>query len=317
MWERIQHADARIADARAAERERSKLERDHATVGARLKDVDERIGVLQDEVDEELQDVERLEGGWYALLRQALGDRDDRLDEERREHAAAALRLDAARSEARDLAQRLADLERRLAAVGDPTAALAAARRDKAQLLHDLDDPRAHRLTTIAEELGEITADERELVEAVEAAEIAAGWLRDADTMLSKAADWGTWDLMGGGMVSSLAKQGRMQDARSSLHHAAAALRALDTELADVATDVRDAPHLDTRGMTGMLDVFFDNIITDWTVQGRIRDARTHVHAVGHHVAEIAVQLRHVARDLDQRRARLWEQRASLLDAPG
>ena len=317
MWERLQQVDAAIADARADERERTKLARDHAAVEADLQAARDRVARLTDEVDEELRDVERLEGGWAALLHRALGDRDQRLSEERREHAAAALRLDAARTEAEALTRRLDQIGQRRQALGDPTEALTAARRQKAEVLRELDDPRADELTRISEELGGVAADERELTEAIEAAEVAGAWLHEADSMLSKAADWGTWDMFGGGMLSSMAKRGRMQDARTSLHHAATALQALDTELADVAADVRDAPQLDTGGLTGMMDVVLDNIITDWFVQGRIRDARTAVHQVGHQVAGIATQLAQLARDLEGRRAELTSRRTALLDEPG
>lgn len=317
MWERIQHADAAITDARAAQRRRTKLRRDHAAADTRLAELEQQVATLEDTVDDELRDVERLEGGWYALLRRTLGDREDRLAEERREHAQAALRLDAARSEAASLRERRDGLAREVAALGDPDADLEAARREKAEVLAELDDPRGDELGRIAEERGDAVADEREVVEAIEATEVAAAWLLEADTMLSKAADWGTWDMFGGGMMTSMVKQGRMRDARDAMQHAAAALRVLDDELADVAADVRDAPNLDTHGLTGMMDVFFDNIITDFTVQGRIRDARATVHGVRQQVAEIARQLAHAARGLADRRAELDARRTALLDAPG
>lgn len=317
MWERLQRADAAIVDAHAAVREHTKLTRDRARVQEDLRRAREREASLTEQVDEELQDVERLEGGWGALLHRVLGDRDERLSAERREHAEAALQLDAARAHVAGLEGRVQEIERRLAALGEPAGILATARGHKAELLHELDDPRADELTRITEALGDVAADERELEEAITAAETAAAWLQDADGQLSRAASWGTWDMFGGGMMSSMAKRGRMQDARASLHHAATALHALDSELADVAVDVRDAPQLDTGGLTGLMDVVFDNMITDWLVQGRIRDARSAVHDVARQVAGIATQLGQVARDLQQRRSDLTGQRQALLDQPG
>lgn len=317
MWERIQHADAAITDARAAQRREVKLRRDLAAAEARVAELDRDVARLEDRVDDELQDVERLEGGWYALLRRTLGDREDQLEVERREHAEAALRLDAARAEATSTRDRRDALAAAVADLGDPDADLEAARRDKAALLADLGDPRGEELGRLAEERGDAVADEREVVEAIEATEQAAAWLLEADAMLSKAADWGTWDMFGGGMMTSMAKQGRMRDARDAMQHAAAALRVLDDELADVAADVRDAPSLDTHGLTGMMDVFFDNIITDFTVQGRIRDARETVHGVRQQVAEVAQQLGHAARGLAERLDELDARRTALLDQPG
>lgn len=317
MWERIQQADAAITDATVAHRRRVRLTRDLAAADAGLHDADARVAELVERVADELRDVEKLEDGWHGLLRGALGDREERLDDERREHAEAALRLDAARSEAAQLRARADELRGRLVELGDTEAALAIARDHKAALLRELDDPRGEDLDRIASEVAEVGADEDEVAEARRAGEHALGWLREADTMLAKAADWGTWDMFGGGMLSSMAKHGRMQDGREALQQAAGALQVLDAELADVAADVRDAPQLDTHGLTGMMDVFFDNIITDFAVQGRIRDARGNVHELFEQVAEIVRQLDHVAHQLAERRQELVRARTALLEPAG
>lgn len=307
-------ADQAVVEALADDRARTKAARDLAAVEDQRGALAAELDRLRAEVDDELHDVHRLEDGWAGWWARLRGTREDRLATEREEHARAALRLDRAAARADELAARADALRRRLDELGDTTARLAEAREVKAGVLADLDDPAATELAAIDEDLGVVTADVREADEAMVAAVAARDWLRAADAMLAKAADWGTWDMVGGGMLSSMAKRGRMDDARARLHHAAQALEVLDAELADLATDLRDAPALDTGGLTATFDVFFDNVVTDWMVQGRLRDARGRVAEVEAEVAEIVRQLDHLTERLEHRRGDLHARRRALLD---
>lgn len=74
----------------------------------------------------------------------------------------------------------------------------------------------------------------KEIAEAVTAADRALQSLEEAGMYLSKAAGWGVWDLLGGGMFGTFMKHSRMDDASRAMEAAKSHLRRLKRELLDV-----------------------------------------------------------------------------------
>lgn len=317
MWEKVFEADDAIATAKDRDRRHRKLTRDVAATTARRDEAEATRARLAEVVDDELRDVERLEGGWLALVHRVLGNRDERLEVERREHLEAALQHDRARTEVEEHTARLRQLQAELVDLGDPAGALHAARQAKVEVLARIDDPRAAELDDLAETRSTVAADRREAEEAAVAATHAAGWLAHAAEQLRSAGSWGTWDLMGGGMLSSMAKRSRMDEARRSIHQAGLALERLDDELDDVRADLADAPALET-GLAGRtMDVFFDNLVTDWLVQDEIRHAERTVARAQAEVDTVRGQLADLVAGLDTRLEQLADRMTELIDAAG
>ncbi len=58
---------------------------------------------------------------------------------------------------------------------------------------------------------------EKEKREAVEAAKRALRSLREAEEQLNSAKNWGLWDMFGGGFISTMVKQSKMDRAKQSI----------------------------------------------------------------------------------------------------
>ena len=230
----------------------------------------------------ETADVADLESmSMTRILASLKGSRQNDLDRERAEAQAAAYLV--ADAEARLTTERRerASLAERIAAYGDLDARrseLMAEREAEVQA-----DPahtdRAARLTELAGEVGELRARGVQVEEADAAGREAHTVLQRTAQHLGSAGSWSTYDtFLGGGMLSSMAKHDQLDKAAALMRQADVALARLGTELADVGLDAVGGVGIDS--MTRALDIWFDNIFTDWAVRERIGQATQRVHAL-------------------------------------
>ena len=135
---------------------------------------------------------------------------------------------------------------------------------------------------------------EKEVREAVAAGERALGSLRNAQKCLDGAKNWGIVDMLGGGLVSSLVKRSKMDDAAGYMEEAKADLRKFQKELRDVSVsmDLR----MEIGSLLSFADVFFDNLFVDVMVQSKINEARDQVDEAIARVESLLVDLRRLAR---------------------
>ena len=73
-----------------------------------------------------------------------------------------------------------------------------------------------------------------EISEPISAGDAALSSLQNAREKLDSAKNWGIWDMVGGGFVSSLIKHSRMDDAQEYMEEARQNLRRFEKELQDV-----------------------------------------------------------------------------------
>jgi hypothetical protein len=88
---------------------------------------------------------------------------------------------------------------------------------------------------------------------------------------------------------------------------------ALRTELADVGVTAPVAPGLPVDGLTRFVDVWFDNIFTDFSVRGRIKDAQANVDGALRGVIDVSVRLRRRGADIKTRLGRIGTERLAVL----
>ncbi|SBT44970.1 hypothetical protein [Micromonospora narathiwatensis] len=298
--------------------------REHETIGGqvellrrRVDEAERQLDRLRDAHEREQQDVERLEGRSItrvvALLR---GTRDDDLARERAEAGLAARREADARAHLAGLRREHRAAQARHAELADAPAAYAALLDERERLLIAGRDPRAARLAALAAERDRLATRARQVDEAARAATAARTALVAVRDHLAKANGWSTYDtFFGGGIVGSMMKHSRMDDA-------AAAARVADRRLAVLRTELSDlpggwlAPELEVGELTRFADIFLDNIFTDLAVRGRIRRAQDAVDRAGTAVARLRDRLATEAGELHRCRTAVAVERVGLLTAP-
>lgn len=129
----------------------------------------------------------------------------------------------------------------------------------------------------------------KEIQEAIQAANHALACLRQADAYLQSAKNWGLFDMLGGGALTTFFKHSKMDDARYEMERAKRALQGFRKELADV--DQRLHLSLETGDFLTFADYFFDGLIADWLVQSKIQDAKAQIE-------NAIIQVRQIREDL-------------------
>lgn len=118
------------------------------------------------------------------------------------------------------------------------------------------------------------SADTREVDEAIQAGERALDSLREAKAKLNSARNWGIYDILGGGMISSMVKHSKMSSANEWVAQANHDLKRFAKELRDVD---EDGLYVQAGSLASTLDIFFDNVFSDFIVQNRINEARAEI----------------------------------------
>ena len=131
--------------------------------------------------------------------------------------------------------------------------------------------------------------DQREVREAVQAGEEALAGIQKAREKLGSAKNWGIFDMLGGGMISSMVKHSRMDDASEDMEEAKRKLAAFGRELKDMSISA-DLP-VEMGSFLRFVDTFMDNLFVDFMVQSRIDDAIAGLDDVSDRVRRILAQL--------------------------
>lgn len=115
----------------------------------------------------------------------------------------------------------------------------------------------------------------KEIQEAIQAVDKTLGYLKEAEEHLKSAANWGIVDILGGGLISTMAKRSKVNKAQGVIECAKDSVKQLKKEL----TDVNEFVHVDLEisDFVAFADYFFDGIISDWYVQSKIDNARNQV----------------------------------------
>lgn len=288
--EQLDQLRERIARKRKLSTEINALENQLASLAARVQQ-------LKEETYQEQLDVDKLENFSAAkLFAQIMGNLDERLEKERSELYAAALRYDSARQELHAVEADLAARREELSLLGNCEAEYDRLLEARArELRQDPQSPAARRLLALEERQAQLASREKELQEAIQAGYNALSDISSIESALSSAEGWGTWDVFGGGLISDMAKYSHLDDAQQQINGLQRSLSRFRTELADV--DIRTGIQIEVDSFLRFADYFFDNIFTDWAVLDRIRHTQSQIHEVDGSVRTILSRLE---RDLEQ-----------------
>ncbi|TJY44485.1 hypothetical protein E5161_03650 [Cohnella pontilimi] len=257
---------------------------------------EECLQILQ----KEEQDVEHLNNSSFSQFWLRLFDQlDDRLREEEREAAEAKLKYDAAQAALRGMEEELADVTRKLAEIGDAESRLQQLMGQKESWIRDHDAAAKEELERLSEQLASNKARQTEVQEAYRAGQTAQQCLSRADERLNSAKNWGTYDMLGGGMIATMVKHGRIDEAQDHIHEAQHYLRRFAEELKDLNWEAHTSGP-EVGGFLKFSDYFFDGFIADWMVQGKIRDSIDSVGTTSNQVDAILRKLDAERRKLEQ-----------------
>ena len=235
-----------------------------------------RAEELQQIMSDEQADVDRLEGrSLSAFFYNVIGKMDEKLTQERQEAYAARGKYDAATRELFGVEEDLKRYEAELNSLQGCEDRYTSVLQEKTLAVKAAGGLTAERILQLEEQKGYLVGQKLELQEALDACNAALSCTDQILSELDSAEGWGTWDLVGGGLITDLVKHSHLDAAQASVETLQTQLRRFKTELADVTIDADIQVNID--GFLRVADYFFDGIFADWTVLDQIQQSQEQV----------------------------------------
>ena len=244
-----------------------------------------RTEALRGAMYREQADVDRLEqSSLSSMVYRLLGTREERLDKEKREALAARAKYDAALRELQLVEQDVQWYEDALRGIGACEQRYEALRREKLAAIKASGSAAAVRILEIEKIIVALQCQKREIREAIDAGAAAFDTAQGIQDSLHSAEGWGTFDLLGGGILTDIAKHSHLDQAQAQIQQLQNDLRRFETELADVT--IQAELHVSIDGFLRFADYFFDGLFADWAVLDKIGQAQSNVRRTQQQIQE-------------------------------
>ena len=249
------------------------------TIAARVREL-EAIKV------DEQADVDRLEGRSLAsFFYNVIGKMDERLNKEREEAYAARVKYDAAARELEAIDGDIQRCESELSGLRGCEREYEATLREKANAVKSAGGARAEEILKLEERHAYLESQKKELREAISAGNSARSTAESVLSSLDSAEGWGTWDLLGGGLLADMAKHSHLDEAQGAIERLQSQLRRFKTELADVTIHADMQVNVD--GFLRFADYFFDGLFADWAVMDKISQSQSQVQSTKNQIDSV------------------------------
>ncbi|MED4354862.1 hypothetical protein P9265_21520 [Schinkia azotoformans] len=312
----IQQLNTELKVVKEKMRKKEKWEARLKNVLETIKDEEEKLQHVQHQFEKEQKDVDRLESLSVASIFYALiGQKLEKLDKENQELIAARLKLQEATKTATDLKEESKELQEKLSTVANIETEYQSLLMRKEKLIHSQDPVLGQKLDALLELETDLHSNLKEHEEAIEAGEKASSSLEKALKSLDSAKGWSTFDMFGGGMISTAIKHSHINDSRDEIHHAQRALRHFQEELKDV--EKANQSNFKISGLLTFADYFFDGIIVDWFVHGHIQDSYEQTSKTLNQVATTLSQLKEKYDEIKNNLSITEQKRISLIENMG
>lgn len=276
-WENQPAADLKLLKEKAEHR--VWIERRLSTLEGEITHLTQRGEELYRQLKKEEADVQEVEtGGIHSFFRTVFRSREAVLERERLEAAAAGAKYETAMQELSQLNEERDRLRQEYSDLDGCDVAYRQCYQKRAEELLQRGGEAAEEILQSEAAIGNARARLREIEEARLAAESAEEQLRFIQKALSSAESFGVWDMMGGGVIASVAKRSRMDEAERALPELQRRLNRLSAELRDVEIFVDH--QISGQDFLRFADWFFDNFFVDWAVQDQIHKFQGEMEAV-------------------------------------
>ena len=259
------------------------LQQQLKTVNQRIGTMEAKLPELEQSVQDEQADVDRMEsGGITSFVYGILGRQEEKLEKERQEAKLARDQYQAALTT-------LQELHRQKELLSDSIAQLGNVQQEY-QRRYDLErekilggaGPSGVRLRQLEEDGRQLRSLEQELIEARDAGDAVMDQINRIRKSLDSASTWGTVDLFTDGFLADVAKYSHMDDAQAEMQELNRLLRQFSKELQDVDTHANLSADIGS-GMR-FADFFFDGFFSDAMALSRIDRVKNQVEDIASQV---------------------------------
>ncbi|WP_168118873.1 hypothetical protein [Paenibacillus sp. HB172176] len=309
----LQQYNDQLAELKSKQRKKQSWEKSEKTLKEELKRKIHERDQWEWQLRQEERDVEQLKGmSVGALFYSLIGKKQEKLSEEEAEVLEVKMKYEEAAGTVEDLEQELFAVKEGLAEVRYVEGDIERVMSEKVRHIMEAHSQLAVQLKELSDREALAKANAKELREAVQAGRSVQASLERAGEKLKSAANWGTYDMLGGGFIATSVKHSRIDEGRSAVQAAQHGMRRFQKELQDLERNVNVT--IDIGDMLKFADYFFDGFFTDWMVQGRINNAARQIDDKRDYVQGIVAKLEIELRKEESRLAELQRKQSSLIE---
>ena len=267
-----------------------------------LENARHELKKLEGIMEKEQLDVEKMsQTSLKTLFYKCLGTHDKQVAKEKEEALAAVLKYESCKKSVDELTDKLSQLTNRHYEMSKVQDKLDALYEEKRRVMASFNMPEYAKIGQLEKEIIFIRREIKELKEAITPGNMAINTLNEAIELLDSAGDWGTWDLLGGGLIADMMKHDKIDKAKQAILNAQTYVQRLQVELQDVNMSLDGS--IQITGGAVFADFFFDGLIADWYMQSKISQSRDNVVAtcgkIRKIVSTLSTQLNHKEKDLE------------------
>lgn len=261
--------------------------------------LDERVQEMQQIMQREQEDVERLERTSLAsVFYSIVGKKDEVLDKEKMEAYTAKVKYDSSVQERNRVEEDRKRLEAQLRGISGLERQYEKLLEERITSIKRSNSEEAKRIFEIEKQIAELRNQEKEIKEAISAGSCALNTANSVLDSLNSAKGWGTWDLVGGGLVSDVIKHDHLDKAQNKIQQLQRELSRFKTELADVT--IQSDIQIGIEGFLRFADYFFDGLFVDWLVLDKISESKSSVESTKSQIESVLNRLRDMEASNDQ-----------------
>ncbi len=224
----------------------------------------------------EQSDVDRLEGhSLAAFFYGVIGKMDEKLNKEREEAYAAKVKYDTAAYELMAVSEELEQCQAQLRRLKSCEQRYEEMLKEKSREMKRAAGLPGKEILKLEEQETYLESQKREVQEAIRAGREALDTSESILVSLGSAENWGTWDLIGGGLMTDMIKHSKLDEAQNQVTTLQETLRRFKTELADI--EIQADLQVGVDGFMRFADVFFDGLFVDWAVMNKISNSKSQV----------------------------------------
>jgi prefoldin subunit 5 len=240
------------------------------------RDSKDHIVLWEEQLVKEKRDVEKLKTrSFTGFLYDLIGKKAEKLSVEEQELLQVKFRFDEAVGRRDNLEKEIVEMRNKLHSVRFWDLEVEDLTLRIESYIHANDSGKSRQLRELSERIAEFQLQTKELKEAISAGESVVEHLLLAAESLRSARNWGTYDMLGGGMLSTHIKHGKIDEAMDHVRTAQNSLSRFEKELKDV--HVKLSIDSQISGFLKFSDYFFDGLISDWLVQDKINETSRQV----------------------------------------
>ncbi len=309
----LEDLSTRILNIQEKRKHKAKLERSIQHIQTELQDETRRLTALEAKLFKEKADVDKLEGmSLTALFYNLLGSREEQIEKERQELLSAQLKYQKSKYLVNSLESEYDQITHQVQELQGLEVEFEALLAEKEAYLRKTNQVLAGELVQIADQLANLKAEIKELDEAIRAGDTVEHGLEGVVTSLESAHGWGVWDMLGGGLISTAIKHGKIDEARQAIFEVQAQINHFKREMLDVT----QSTNLDV-GITpfeSFADYIFDGLIVDWVVQAKIDKSLEQAKQTKANIGTTLQKLRNLKYQVQKQAKDLQEKRLAILE---